>query len=54
MQDSFLLFCVIFVFISFILVVAESMARDKDGVIRFFGYFIAVVAVIGAVWLVLY
>lgn len=54
MKDSFLLFGVIFVFISFILEMTERMTKDKNVAIRFLGYFIAAVAAIGVLWVVLY
>lgn len=54
MQHPFLLFCVIYAFCSFIMKIVKYMIDDKNAIIRFLGYFIAVVAAFGVLWLVLY
>lgn len=54
MQHPFLLFCVICIFCGFISEVVNNMFKDEKAIIRFLGYFIAVVMAIGVLWLVLY
>lgn len=54
MQHPFLLFCVIGIFFSFMIVLANDMAHDLNPIIRFLGYLVAVVMAAGVFWLVLY
>lgn len=53
MQHPFLLFCVICLFCSFMIKLVKFMINDKKAIIRFLGFFIAVVTAIGVLWLVL-
>ncbi len=54
MQHPFLLFCVICIFCGFITGVVNQMINDKNAIIRFLGYFVAIVVAIVVLWLVLY
>lgn len=54
MQRPILLFCVIFIFVVVIKDLVDYMTQDKNAIIRFLGYFVAVVVAIGVLWLVLY
>ena len=54
MQHKFWLFCVICVFGWYICRVVENMIQDQNVVIRFLGYFVAIIMAIGILWLVLY
>ena len=54
MLHNFLLFFVFCLFASFIIKIVNIMINDKNALIRFIGYIVAIVIAIGGVLIVLY
>lgn len=54
MLHNFLLFFVFCLFTSFIIKIVNIMINDKNALIRFIGYIVAIVIAIGGLLIVLY